>query len=155
MIKDKVKEYWDNKPAGIFHSKEKEGSLPFFEEVRKKRYFVEYFIPEVAQFHKAKNWNMLEIGHGLGTDGLEFIRNGAKYTGIDISDKANELFTKRLHLYNYVAELHKIDITETNIFQECTFDFIYCWGVLMHMPKMDKAINIIYQLLKRQFLAKL
>ena len=37
----KVKNYWDNQPCNVNHSKKKFLSKEYFNEVRKKRYFVE------------------------------------------------------------------------------------------------------------------
>ena len=69
----------------------------YFEEVRSKKYFVEKHIPKFANFKKYKNKNVLEIGCGIGTDAIEFIRNGSNYTGIDFSEKSS--MSLKLSLY--------------------------------------------------------
>ena len=92
----KVKNYWDNQPCNVKHSKKKFLSKEYFNEVRKKRYFVETHIPKFADFTKYKNKNVLEIGCGIGTDGVEFIKNDANYTGVELSNYSLDIFRERI-----------------------------------------------------------
>ena len=93
-ILKKVKKYWNKQPCNINHSSKTFLSKEYFEEVRKKKYFVEKHIPKFANFKKYRNKNVLEIGCGIGTDAIEFIRNGSNYTGIDFSEKSVEIVKK-------------------------------------------------------------
>ena len=45
-----VKEYWDKRPCNIKHSNKKIGSKEYFNEVSKRKYFVEPHILEFADF---------------------------------------------------------------------------------------------------------
>ena len=45
-----VKEYWDNRPCNIKHSNKKIGSKEYFNEVSKRKYFVEPHILDFADF---------------------------------------------------------------------------------------------------------
>jgi len=91
-----VKNYWNDQPCNINHSKKKFLSKEYFNEVRNKRYFVEPHIPKFADFKNYKEKNVLEIGCGIGTDGTEFIKNGAKYTGVDLSRSSLDIFSERI-----------------------------------------------------------
>ena len=84
----KIKKYWDNQPCNIKHSRKKYLSKEYFKEIRKKRYFVESHIMKFADFKKYKNKNVLEIGCGIGTDGMEVIKHKANYTGVELSKKS-------------------------------------------------------------------
>ena len=80
---DEVKKYWNRQPCNSKNSRKKILSRGYFNDIRKKRYFVEKHIPKFADFKKYKNKNVLEIGCGIGTDGIEFIKHGAKYVGVE------------------------------------------------------------------------
>ena len=98
MLK-KIEKYWNKKPCNINHSSKKFLSLEYFNEVRKKKYFVENHIPKFANFKKYKGKNVLEIGCGIGTDAIEFISNGANYIGIDLSQKSINICNARVNAY--------------------------------------------------------
>ena len=100
-LKKKIQTYWNKQPCNIKHSKKKYLSKEFFNEIKKKRYFVEPHIKKFANFKKYKNKNVLEIGCGIGTDAMEFIKYGANYTGIEYSDKSIDLCKKRLKILNF------------------------------------------------------
>ena len=95
------KKYWNNQPCNIKHSKKKFLSKEFFNEISKKRYFVESHIKQFADFKKYINKNVLEIGFGIGTDAISFLRNGCNYYGIELSDKSYEITKKRIELFNF------------------------------------------------------
>ena len=96
----KVKKYWNRQPCNIKFSRKKFLSKEYFEEVKKKKYFVEPHIPRFAEFNKYKNKNVLEIGCGIGTDAIEFIKRGCRYYGIDFSEKSVEITNARIIKYN-------------------------------------------------------
>ena len=146
---DRVKKYWDNRPCNIKHSKKKFLSRGYFNEVEKKRYFVESHIPQFANFKKYKNKNVLEIGCGIGTDGIQFIKNGANYTAVELSKNSLEIFRKRIKI------LGLSDLKSNLVLSNCenlknvpklSYDLIYSFGVIHHTPNIKKAFEEIYKL---------
>lgn len=97
-LKSKINKYWNKQPCNIKHSKKRIGSKEYFKEVTSKRYFVEKHIKNFAEFKKYKNKNVLEIGCGIGTDAMEFIKNGANYYGIEFSEKSLHIAKNRYEL---------------------------------------------------------
>ncbi|PIY96182.1 class I SAM-dependent methyltransferase, partial [Candidatus Jorgensenbacteria bacterium CG_4_10_14_0_8_um_filter_39_13] len=81
---EKVKDYWDSHPCNVRHSPREIGSREYFDEVEKRKYFVEPHIPQFAQFEKWKGKNVLEIGCGIGTDSINFAKNGADLTVVEL-----------------------------------------------------------------------
>ena len=147
----KIKNYWNERPCNIRHSKKKLFSREYFQEVKKKRYFVEGHIRKFAEFEKYKNKNVLEIGCGIGTDAIEFIKNKVKYTGIEYSNYSLDIAKKRVDVYKYDKFKPKLlldnaenlkNIKKLNI----NFDLIYSFGVLHHTPNLKKCFKAIYDI---------
>jgi len=148
-IINKVKKYWDDQPCNVKHSKKKFLSKEYFKEIKKKKYFVEKHIKKFAEFYKYKNKRVLEIGCGIGTDGTEFIKKGAFYTGVDISHASIEIFRKRCEVLNLNKKKYKlICMNAENIsnLEEKKYDLIYSFGAIHHSPNMKKIFNQIYKL---------
>jgi hypothetical protein len=47
---EKVQEYWDRRPCNLFHSNAERGTRLYFDEVERRKYFVEPHIPGFASF---------------------------------------------------------------------------------------------------------
>jgi ubiquinone/menaquinone biosynthesis C-methylase UbiE len=146
-----IKNYWNKQPCNINHSNKPGLSKKYFNEVRQKKYFVENHIPEFAEFKKYNKKNVLEIGCGIGTDAMEFIKNGAKYIGVDYSDESIKICNRRtavlkltnknpIFIIDNCEELKKIKKLKKK------FHLIYSFGVLHHTQNMQKAFNRIYEI---------
>lgn len=146
-IKLKVRDFWDETPCGTSHGRGFEGSLEFFEEIEKKRYELEPFIHQCAQFTCWHGKKVLEVGCGIGTDFLQFARAGADLYGIDLSPHSIELVNQRLKLYSVKGCVLNGD-AENLPFEDNTFDLVYSWGVIHHTPDTQKAIDEIHRVLK-------
>tara|TARA_B100001287_G_C22622918_1_gene501013 strand:+ start:112 stop:894 length:783 start_codon:yes stop_codon:yes gene_type:complete len=151
MNLNKVKYYWNKQPCNIKFSKKKIFSKEYFNEVKKKKYFVEKHIRNFAEFKKYKNKNVLEIGCGIGTDAIEFIKNNAKYTGIDYSEKSINIVKKRvkvLGLENKNPNIFVDNAEKLNLVKKLNvnFDLIYSFGVIHHTPNMQNCFNSIYKI---------
>ncbi len=159
-IKKTIKEYWDKKPCNISHSKKKYLSKEYFQEVRKKRYFVESHIPKFAEFHKFKNKNVLEIGCGIGTDACEFIKNGANYYGVELSEKSLSITKRRvkeLNLQKYNPTFFNLDAENLTVIKNLNikFDLIYSFGVIHHTTNMQNCFDEIYKLSNKDTVIKI
>src|SRR5712692_7746120 len=86
----RVKEYWDRRPCNIRHSPEPVGT---------RQYFDEPHIPGFAQFDRWRGKKVLEIGCGIGTDTINFVRSGAQVSAVDLSEKSMELARARASVF--------------------------------------------------------
>jgi len=136
-----IKRYWE-KATPMSFSPEKWD----YEMKRKFRYDLQDYMQSVFQFDKWAGKSILEIGCGSGIDAVEFARNGAIVTAIDITDNAVAL-TKGL-----AKEAHQdILVLKANAFQITAvekFDCVFAYGVLHHIPNVDSVLEEAHRLLK-------
>jgi 2-polyprenyl-3-methyl-5-hydroxy-6-metoxy-1,4-benzoquinol methylase len=90
-LKDQVRAFWQSHPCGSKFANGEIGSKQFFDLIQAHRYASEWHIPQAADFAAANGKSVLEIGCGVGTDGLQFAKAGARYTGVDLTAAAVHL----------------------------------------------------------------
>ena len=136
-----VAAYWNKRPCNIRHSQQEVGSKEYFDEVEKRKYFVEPHIPEFAQFDKWQNKTVLEIGCGLGTDATNFARAGADYTAIELSEVSLELAKKRFNVFGLEGNFVNCNGEElSQHLPQKHFDLVYSFGVIHHTPRPEAVI---------------
>jgi ubiquinone/menaquinone biosynthesis C-methylase UbiE len=146
-LKSKVKDFWEERPCGSADASGAVGTIEFFEEVERQRYTGDDFMPEVVGFDRWKGKRILEVGCGLGTDLLQFVRGGAEVYAIDLTTRGASLTRKRLQLYGYKGELVVGD-SEKLPFASDFFDLVYSWGVIHHTPDTEAAAREIVRVCK-------
>jgi SAM-dependent methyltransferase len=137
--KEQVRAYWEADPCGAKLAAAERGSPEFFAEVEQKRYELEPFVLDFAQFERWRGRRVLEIGVGLGSDFVRFARAGAVATGVDLTDAAVELVRTRVGQEGLEADVRRADAEELP-FADGSFDLVYSWGVLHHTP--DPAVAL-------------
>src|SRR5919201_4409763 len=93
-----VQAYWEHRPCGSKHASAPEGEPEYFAQVERRRYELEPFIPQYADFEGSRGKRVLEIGVGLGTVFVRFARAGANVPEVDVTQHSVELVTRRLKL---------------------------------------------------------
>ncbi len=141
-----VKKYWDGRPCNIKHSQSPFGTRQYFDEVEKRKYFVEPHIPEFAEFKKWAGKKVLEIGCGIGTDTINFAREGAYVSAMELSEKSLEITKKRAEVFGLADKIkfYCADAEElSKVVSVEPYDLIYSFGVIHHTPHPEKAIEEI------------
>ena len=141
---DHVQKYWDRRPCNIRHSTKTPGSREYFDEVEKRKYFVEPHIPRFAEFPRWQDKRVLEIGCGIGTDTINFARNGASVTAVDLSEKSLEMARKRAEVYGLADRIRFYHGSAEQLEQVVppqTFDLIYSFGVIHHTPHPERVLE--------------
>ena len=147
QLKDRVRAFWQEHPCGTKFADAEPGSRRFYELVEAHRYEKEWHIPIAAGFAHAKDLAVLEIGCGLGTDGAEFAKAGAHYTGIDLTEAAVDLARRRFETFDLRGSF-RVGDAERLDYPDETFDLVYSHGVLHHTPDTQAAVREIHRVLR-------
>jgi SAM-dependent methyltransferase len=139
-----VKNFWDSRPCNVRHSSKPVGSTEYFDEVEKKKFFVEPHIKSFSQFNLWNGKKVLEIGCGLATAGVNFARYGADYTGVELSKESLELAKKRFEVYGLQGNFYEGNAENLSDFlPKEKYHLVYSWGVIHHTPHPEKVIRQI------------
>jgi ubiquinone/menaquinone biosynthesis C-methylase UbiE len=144
-----VKGFWDANPCQSALSQEADRRR-YFEDISKKRFQGrEWHVPTVAQFTAFRGKDVLEVGCGIATDGIEFARNGARYTGVDLTPKSIQLAEERFALFGVTGKFEVANAEERLPFNDDSFDHVYSFGVIHHSPIPERIVREIYRVLRR------
>ena len=151
-----VQDFWNARPCNLRHSSAPVGTKQYFDEVEERKYFVEPHIPAFADFPNWAGKRVLEIGCGMGTDATNFARNGAIYTGVELSSESLKLAKQRFEVFNLPGKFIEGNAEEIDqLLKGETFDLIYSFGVLHHTPSLDNALKGIRTLMHPESVFKM
>jgi ubiquinone/menaquinone biosynthesis C-methylase UbiE len=142
-LKKDVQKFWNSDPCGTRYLDGQED----FEAHARSRYELEPYIPEFAQFASARGQKVLEIGVGMGADYLEWLKAGAKATGIDMSAASIERARRRCVAAGLTPDLRVAD-AEDLPFADESFDVVYSYGVMHHSPDTEQCLREAWRVLK-------
>ncbi|PIK14668.1 class I SAM-dependent methyltransferase [Halobacteriovorax sp. JY17] len=123
-------------------------SLSYFKKVEEDRYKIQNWTHDYFEYSKTAGKKVLEIGVGQGTDILQFGKNGAICTGIDITDQHLELTAKNFKVHGLNIELIKADATKLP-FPDNHFDIVHSFGVIHHIPEAKEVLKEVSRVLKK------
>jgi ubiquinone/menaquinone biosynthesis C-methylase UbiE len=142
-----VQQFWNGKPCDSENSQLSPVSCAFYQEIEVERYTYQDHIPTILNNLDWKGKKVLEIGTGVGTDARKMISSGAEYYGINVDAGSCKLTRQALELFKAPGILEVMNATSVE-FSDKTFDTVYTFGVLHHIPDVDKAISEIHRVLK-------
>jgi len=121
----------------------------------------DYLNPDLDQFYEAAfdrivraldpkpGDRVLDAGCGYGFHAVRLARRGLRVTGVDFSDvalgRARETVA-RFGLENFI-HLEQGSLLALP-FPDGTFDHVSCWGVLMHIPDLETALEELARVLR-------
>jgi len=142
-LKNEVAHFWNVEPCGSRYV----GASLDFEVHSRTRYALEPYIHRFAQFSASQGKRVLEIGVGIGSDYVEWLKAGAIATGVDLSAQSIERARFRCQQSGLVPDLRVAD-AEDLPFNQCTFDILYSYGVMHHSPDTQHCLNEAWRVLK-------
>jgi 2-polyprenyl-3-methyl-5-hydroxy-6-metoxy-1,4-benzoquinol methylase len=141
---ERVRDYWNRRPCNIRHSQEPVGSREYFDEVEARKYFVEPHIPGFAAFEHWNGGNVLEIGCGIGTDTINFARNGAEVTVVELSDESMKVASQRADMFGLSDHIRFFNGNAeemTSFIPIEPYDLAYSFGVIHHSPHPERILE--------------
>jgi len=143
-LKDEVRNFWNDEPCGTRYLTDGDDFLAH----AKARYALEPHIPEFAQFASSRGKRILEIGVGMGSDFLEWLKAGAIATGIDLSVSSVNQSRSRCRIAGFAKPDIEVADAENLPFQDNTFDIVYSYGVMHHSPDVQRCLDETQRVLK-------
>ena len=148
-LKSQVKQHWETEACGTRYSDEA-SRRAYFDEIRTTRYERTPYLKDFAKFSESKGQRVLEIGVGAGSDFHNWVSNGARVSGVDLTEKAIELTREHLAvsgLQDREFDLQNAD-AENLPFPDGEFDIVYSYGVLHHTPNTEAAFREAFRVLR-------
>jgi 2-polyprenyl-3-methyl-5-hydroxy-6-metoxy-1,4-benzoquinol methylase len=148
---DSVRDYWNARPCNIRHSPKAKGTRAYFDEVEARKYRVEPHIPGFAEFARWKGRKVLEIGCGIGTDTMNFLRAGAEVTAVDLSSESLAMAKQRAELFGLSDRVTFQQVNAEKLSETVTpqpYDLVYSFGVIHHTPHPDRVFDEIRKYVK-------
>jgi ubiquinone/menaquinone biosynthesis C-methylase UbiE len=144
---EEVREFWQQNPCGqeTSHAQDR---LEYFLGLERYRYAAAPWIREAAAFEEFRDRRVLEIGCGLGTDGAQFAKAGADYTGVDLTETAVSLARENFEVRGLHGEF-VVANAERLPFADASFDHVYSFGVIHHTTEPDAIVSEIRRVLER------
>ena len=147
--KTEITRQWDIDPCGSHYvASQKEHTLEWFEEASRYRY-QEYapWMPKTMEFSRWTGKHVLEVGGGIGTDLVQFARNGAETTDCDMSTGHLALARENFSLRGLPGSFVRADAEALPV-PSGSFDLAYSNGVVHHTPGTRRAISEMHRALR-------
>ncbi|MBI4187739.1 MAG: class I SAM-dependent methyltransferase [Chloroflexi bacterium] len=141
-IDNRIREYWERCTPMSFTTEKWS-----YEQKRQFRYSLQDYMQTVFRFSEFANKSVLEIGCGAGIDSLEFARHGARVTAVDLTEGAVKLTKELAQEAGLPIKVARFDAKKLD-FADNSFDCVYSFGVLHHIPDVDKVLSEIHRVLK-------
>lgn len=139
--------FWTENQPGFRFTDRPVGSMEFFAEIERHRYALEPAVHELVDFRRWRDFDVLEAGCGIATDGINFARAGARYTGVDFSPAALGLARRRFELEGRPGRLLSGSATELPL-EDASVDLVYSCGVIHHIPDTQAAVREFQRVLR-------
>lgn len=146
-VQGEVAAFWNAEPCDSENSLLSPTTQEYYKEIEADRYAYQGHILEILNWLEWNGRNVLEIGTGVGTDARQMVVRGANYNGINVDPASCETTRTALKVFGHAGEVRNMSATEMS-FQPSMFDTVYSFGVLHHIPDVQKAVSNIHRVLK-------
>lgn len=144
---EQVRDYWNSGPCDSELSDRDRHTPEYFLDIERARYELQPHIPDILSKIDWRGKRILEIGTGVGTDARNIIGRGGVYTGINIDQASTDSTAQALRVFSLPGVAVQGNATSLD-FPDSTFDVVYSFGVLHHIPEAEKAVAAIHRVLR-------
>lgn len=149
-LKAEVKAHWNRESCDTWQARAEKFTREYFDQIEQWRYTTQPFIHSFAQFTRYHGKRVLEVGFGAGTDFIQWLRAGARLSGVDLTEEALANVSHAIQDYGLPEpETLQVADAEDLPFPSNTFDLGYSWGVLHHTPNTEKALAELVRVVRR------
>lgn len=149
QLKEQLKDYYRN------YYKHQLG-LPDWESRIESRYHEEVTFAEPG-IRKIEDWinydfrgkRVLIVGAGTGGEAVSFSKRGADIYGIEPNENAVDILRVRAKQNNWNPDIFRTGVAESLPYESDSFDFVYCWTVLEHVQDVEKSIDEMIRVSKK------
>lgn len=142
-----VELHWNSQPCDADKSGHAVGTREYYLDIERDRYSLQSHVLELLGWVNWKDKQTLEIGAGVGTDARSIIARGGRYTGINVDRASTEIATRSLAAFGLPGTVQQASATALP-FLDASFDVVYSFGVIHHIPAVDEAVAEIRRVLK-------
>ncbi len=153
MDEQTVQRFWQDHACGDaqvgglrerFHSDYEK----FFTDYDRFRYRNERHLPACIDGLNVRGKRVLEIGLGQGAESERLIRNGAHWSGVDLTAESIDRVRTRLTLRDLPHDELRQGSVLSLPFDDNAFDVVFSHGVLHHVPDIRQAQSEIHRVLR-------
>jgi SAM-dependent methyltransferase len=153
MNEQAVQKFWQDHACGDaqvggLHERFGDDYEKFFTDYDRFRYQNERHLAACVDALNVDGQRVLEIGLGEGSDSERLIRNGANWSGVDLTAESIDRVRARLALrklpYHELRQGSVLDLP----FADDSFDMVFSHGVLHHVPDIKQAQSEIHRVLR-------
>jgi len=116
-----------------------------------EKFYEEAFDYIISVLNPPKGSTFLDVGCGICAHSIRLARRGFYVQAVDFSESALKMAESQIQSSGLQdkIKLQREDVLSLS-FKDQSFDYILCWGVLMHIPDIEKAISELSRILKRE-----
>jgi SAM-dependent methyltransferase len=153
MDEQAVQRFWQDHACGDaqvggLHERFHDDYENFFTDYDRFRYLNERHLVACLEALNVTGKQVLEIGLGEGSDSERLIREGAQWSGVDLTAESVARVRTRLTLrelpYQELRQASVLDLP----FADDSFDMVFSHGVLHHVPDIRQAQSEIHRVLR-------
>src|ERR1043166_4956877 len=152
-MENDIKDFWQTHPCGAelvgdLNDESRGEYEEFFRRYDDYRYTVEpHILSNLRQIDFAGK-KVLEVGLGQGADAEQIVRQGAIFSGVDLTDEAVKRTRMRFSLMGLSYETIERASALGLPFDDDSFDIVYSHGVFHHIPDIKTAEKEIFRVLR-------